>query len=148
MTDAVLFDARADGIAILTINRPEQRNALSREVREGLRAAWARFEADDGLRVAILTGSGEKAFCAGGDLKEMVETGMQVPPRDMFPLPYDNIELTKYTSPSLTTIAQDKVKIGREAAKHLIALINHEAESVPGIVKRVPVELVIRESTK
>ena len=97
MSDAVLFDARADGIAIITINRPDQRNCLSREVREGLRAAWQRFEGDAALRIAILTGSGDKAFCAGGDLKEMVETGMKVPPRDMFPLPYDSIELTKPT---------------------------------------------------
>lgn len=97
MTDAVLFDARADGIAIITINRPEQRNALSREVREGLFAAWDRFEKDEGSRVAILTGAGEKSFCAGGDLKEMVETGMAVPPRDFIPLPYDNLELSKPT---------------------------------------------------
>ena len=97
MTDAVLFDARADGIAVITINRPEQRNCLSRDVREGLRSAWTRFEADPALRIAILTGSGDKAFCAGGDLKEMVETGMTVPPRDMFPLPYDSIELSKPT---------------------------------------------------
>ena len=97
MTDAVLFDAREDGIAVITINRPDQRNCLSREVREGLREAWARFERDPALRIAILTGSGDKAFCAGGDLKEMVESGMKVPPRDMFPLPYDSIELTKPT---------------------------------------------------
>ena len=97
MNDAVLFDARADGIAIITINQPDTRNALSRAVREGLRAAWARFEADVDLRIAILTGAGNKAFCAGGDLKEMVETGMTVPPRDMFALPYDSIELTKPT---------------------------------------------------
>ncbi|HEX7872638.1 MAG TPA: enoyl-CoA hydratase-related protein [Sphingobium sp.] len=105
MSDAVLFDAREDGIAIITINRPEQRNALSREVREGLRSAWATFEADDALRIAILTGAGEKAFCAGGDLKEMVETGMQVPPRDMFPLPYDTIELTKPTIAAVNGVA-------------------------------------------
>lgn len=105
MSDAVLFDARPDGIAILTINRPEQRNALGREVREGLREGWAKFEADPALRVAILTGSGEKAFCAGGDLKEMVETGMQVPPRDMFPLPHDNIELTKPTIAAVNGVA-------------------------------------------
>lgn len=97
MSDAVLFDARPDGIAIITINQPETRNVLGREVREGLRAAWAHFERDAALRVAILTGAGEKAFCAGGDLKEMVETGMKVPPRGMFPLPYDNIELSKPT---------------------------------------------------
>jgi enoyl-CoA hydratase len=105
MPDAVLFDARSDGIAIITIDRPEQRNALSREVREGLRAAWQRFERDSALRIAILTGSGEKAFCAGGDLKEMVETGMKVPPRDMFPLPYDNIELTKPTIAAVNGVA-------------------------------------------
>src|SRR5690349_7810337 len=57
MTDAVLFDAREDGIAVITINRPDQRNALTAEVREGLRTAWQRFEADDALRIAILTGS-------------------------------------------------------------------------------------------
>lgn len=97
MTDAVLFDAREDGIAIITINQPETRNALSRAVREGLRDAWARFERDPAMRIAILTGAGDKAFCAGGDLKEMVETGMTVPPRDMFALPYDSIELSKPT---------------------------------------------------
>lgn len=97
MSDSVLFDARDDGIAIITINRPDQRNCLSREVREALRAAWLRFESDPALRVAILTGAGEKSFCAGGDLKEMVETGMAVPARDFIPVPYDNIEITKPT---------------------------------------------------
>ncbi len=105
MPDAVLFDARDDGIAIITINRPEARNALLREVREGLFAAWQRFENDPALRVAILTGSGEKAFCAGGDLKEMVTTGMKVPPRDMFPLPYDTIELSKPTIAAVNGVA-------------------------------------------
>ncbi|MCI4592001.1 enoyl-CoA hydratase-related protein [Sphingobium sp. BYY-5] len=105
MSDAVLFDARADGIAIITINRPEQRNCLSREVRDGLRVAWDRFERDPALRIAILTGAGEKAFCAGGDLKEMVETGMQVPPRDLFPLPYDSIELSKPTIAAVNGVA-------------------------------------------
>jgi enoyl-CoA hydratase/carnithine racemase len=97
MSEPVLFDARDDGIAIITINRPEQRNCLSREVREALFAAWDRFEKDDALRIAILTGAGEKSFCAGGDLKEMVETGMAVPARDFIPLVYDNLELTKPT---------------------------------------------------
>ncbi len=97
MNEAVLFDARDDGIAIITLNRPETRNALSQEIREGLFAAWDRFERDPDLRIAILTGAGDKAFCAGGDLKEMVERRLAVPPRDMFPVPGDNIELTKPT---------------------------------------------------
>ncbi|WP_253449685.1 enoyl-CoA hydratase-related protein [Halomonas sp. Y3] len=70
-----------------------------------LQRAWEKFENDDSLRIAILTGSGEKAFCAGGDLKEMVESGLRVPPRDMFPLPYDNIELTKPTIAAVNGIA-------------------------------------------
>ncbi len=97
MSEPVRYEIVEEGVALLTIDRPEQRNALGREVREGLRGAWARFEADAAARIAILTGAGDKAFCAGGDLKEMVETGMTVPPRDMFALPYDTVELTKPT---------------------------------------------------
>jgi enoyl-CoA hydratase len=103
--DAVLYAADADGIATITINRPEQRNCLSREVRDGLRAAWSEFEADTRARIAILTGSGDKAFCAGGDLKEMVETGLKVPPRDMFPVPYENIRLSKPTIAAVNGVA-------------------------------------------
>ena len=105
MSDPVLFNARGDGIAVITLNRPETRNCLSREIRQGLYDAWDRFERDENLRIAILTGSGEKAFCAGGDLKEMMETGLKVPPRDMFPLPYDNIELSKPTIAAVNGVA-------------------------------------------
>jgi len=105
MSDAVLFEARGDGIAVITLNRPETRNALSLEIRDGLFAAWDRFEHDPALRVAILTGAGEKAFCAGGDLKEMVERGLQVPPREMFPVPGDNIELSKPTIAAVNGVA-------------------------------------------
>lgn len=105
MSDAVLFEAREDGVAIITLNRPEARNALGKDIRQGLFAAWERFERDPKLRVAILTGSGEKAFCAGGDLKEMTETHLEVPPRDMFPVPGDNIELTKPTIAAVNGVA-------------------------------------------
>jgi enoyl-CoA hydratase len=105
MSDAVLFDARDDGIAVITLNRPETRNALSKDIRAGLFAAWDRFERDPTLRVAILTGSGDSAFCAGGDLKEMVERRLAVPPRDMFPVPGDNIELTKPTIAAVNGVA-------------------------------------------
>ena len=105
MGDAVRYEVTGDGIAILTIDRPEQRNALSKEVRDGLRAAWARFDADEAAHIAILTGAGDKAFCAGGDLKEMVETGLKTPPRDMFPVPYENIALSKPTIAAVNGIA-------------------------------------------
>lgn len=95
--DAVLFDTPAEGVALITINRPESRNALGRDVREGLFAAWDRFSQDDELRVAILTGAGDKAFCAGGDLKEMTQGALAVPPRGMFPVLGDSIEVAKPT---------------------------------------------------
>ena len=90
MSEAVLFTVPEPGIALLTINRPDSRNALSKDVREGLFAAWGRFENDPDLRVAILTGAGGKAFCAGGDLKEMAQVKLEVPPRMMFPVPGDD----------------------------------------------------------
>jgi enoyl-CoA hydratase len=105
MSDAVLFDARDDGIAVITLNRPEARNAVGKEIREGLFTAWDRFERDPALRVAILTGSGDKAFCAGGDLKELTQLRITIPPRDMFPAPGDNIELTKPTIAAVNGVA-------------------------------------------
>jgi enoyl-CoA hydratase len=105
MQDAVLYHVDGDGVAVITINRPETRNCLSLEVREGLFAAWDRFENDAGARIAILTGSGDKAFCAGGDLKEMVERKLQIPPRDMFPVPYENITLSKPTIAAVGGVA-------------------------------------------
>lgn len=58
---------------ILTLNRPDSLNALSRELLEELRKAWIAFDRDKTLRIAILTGAGQRAFCAGADLKEMAE---------------------------------------------------------------------------
>src|ERR1700735_2138362 len=105
MSDAVVFDARGDGIAVITLNRPDARNALGKDIRAGLFAAWERFERDPALRVAILTGTGEKAFCAGGDLKEMMELGLTVPPREMFPVPGDTIDVTKPTIAAVNGVA-------------------------------------------
>ena len=65
--DEVLYEVR-DGVARVTINRPERRNAMSYGVMAGLRDAMARSRADDGVRVVVLTGAGDRAFCAGADL--------------------------------------------------------------------------------
>jgi len=76
---------REGPVAWLTIDRPEARNALSAEVRAGLWDGVRRFVADDAA-VLVLTGAGDRAFCAGGDLKEMADTGLEVPPPDFLPL--------------------------------------------------------------
>ena len=57
-----------DEIAIVTINRPEARNAIDQPTAAALADAFRRFDADNALSVAILTGAG-KTFCAGADLK-------------------------------------------------------------------------------
>ena len=68
--DSVLFEV-VEGVAWVTINRPEARNAVNQAVSEGLAAAWEGVESDDNIAVAVLTGAGEAAFSAGADLKEM-----------------------------------------------------------------------------
>lgn len=57
-----------DGVLIVTINRPEAKNAMTKAAAEGIAAAMDRLDADDGLRVGILTGAGG-TFCSGMDLK-------------------------------------------------------------------------------
>ncbi len=94
-----------DGVAWLTIERPEARNALSREVREGLWAGVRRFNDDDAAHVLVLTGAGDKAFCAGGDLKEMAETSLQVPPPDFLPQFGRNIDVPKPTVAAVNGVA-------------------------------------------
>lgn len=81
---AVLMEA-IDDVALLTINRPASMNALNAEARRLLDEYARAFEADDKLKVLVLTGAGDRSFCAGADLKEMAETGRQVPPIDFIP---------------------------------------------------------------
>ena len=72
-----------DRVAWLTINRPEARNALNKVgARRPAGRASERFADDADADVLILTGAGDKAFCAGGDLKEMADTALRVPPPD------------------------------------------------------------------
>lgn len=94
MSQDILYDS-CGAVVVITINRPEQRNAISSGVRNGLRAAFERFEADEAAQVAILTGNGDKAFCAGMDLKEAADTMLGVPPRDFLPVIGDSVHVTK-----------------------------------------------------
>jgi enoyl-CoA hydratase/carnithine racemase len=85
MDELVIYEPAAEGVAWLTINRPEARNALSKGVRDGLWAGFRRFADDGDAAVLILTAAGDKAFCAGGDLKEMSDTALKIPPPDFLP---------------------------------------------------------------
>ena len=63
-----LIESLDNGIATLTMNRPDARNALTPDMMQGLLSALPRLAADPGVRVVVLTGAG-RAFCAGGDVK-------------------------------------------------------------------------------
>ena len=104
LTDAVSYRV-ADGVAWLTIERPEARNALNAAVRAGLFAGVRRFNDDDDAKVLVLTGAGEKAFCAGADLKEMAGEALKVPPPDFVPQFGRNIEVAKPTIAAVNGVA-------------------------------------------
>lgn len=76
------IDVQSDGIALITINRPERRNALDSEHYAALSRAWQQVRDDAHIRVAVITGAGDKAFCAGADLKSFI--GRQVEPGDFW----------------------------------------------------------------
>jgi enoyl-CoA hydratase len=68
----VIYEKRGE-IAYITLNRPEKHNAIDTETDELLREAWTAFRDDDEVRLAILSGSGDKTFCAGADLNDHVD---------------------------------------------------------------------------
>ncbi len=80
MADVVLYEKQGH-IARITLNRPEKRNAIDPEMMVRLGDAWTDFEKDDDLRVAIVTGAGDKSFCAGADLARLIPlmTGARQP---------------------------------------------------------------------
>ena len=94
-----------NGVAWLTIDRPEARNALSAAVRAGLWDGVRRFNEDDDAAVLVLTGAGDKAFCAGGDLAEMASAALEVPPPDFLPQFGRNIAVDKPTIAAVNGIA-------------------------------------------
>ena len=67
MAEELLYDVK-DGVATVTLNRPDQRNALNAELLAALVESMKRVRDDDEVRAVVLTGAGEKVFCAGADL--------------------------------------------------------------------------------
>ena len=75
MSPAVTYES-ANGIAVITLNRPDRMNRMDNAMMDGLNEAWKRLMASEEDRVAVLIGAGDKAFCAGADL--------QNPPRGLY----------------------------------------------------------------
>ncbi len=73
MAYQTLVVEKRDGLAIVTIQRPEKLNALNQKLTEELDDCFRAIQNDDDVRVVILTGAGEKAFVAGADIQELAQ---------------------------------------------------------------------------
>jgi enoyl-CoA hydratase/carnithine racemase len=115
MDNDILYEAHKH-VRLVTINRPEKMNSLDFSAHETLVEIWQEFNADPEARVAVITGSGDKAFCAGADLKTYTMAFAQVPAPEF---------IRKYTNgPGLGGITRN-VKV----FKPIVAAINGYAIS-------------------
>ena len=92
MSDTVKFDVSNEGIATVTIDRPQSKNALNMATAQGLIDCWNEVESNDAIRVAILTSTDCGVFCAGMDLKEaaQVKAERDLDILDIFPEPQND----------------------------------------------------------
>ena len=97
-----LLVERRDGVAILTINRPDVRNALSAEVVGELRTALSEFRTDASVSVVVLTGTGEKSFAAGADISQLKSRTFLDALRGEMQRLYDEIE--DYEKPTIAAV--------------------------------------------
>jgi enoyl-CoA hydratase len=114
----VLIYEKKNGIAYLTLNRPDARNAFDPELVVAMAEAWQDYKNDKELRCAILTGAGDKSFCAGADLGKLIPlmTGARKPETEF--------DQKVMQNPKLTEIAFLK---GSDIYKPIIAAINSHA---------------------
>jgi len=99
----ILIERHADGYAVVTLNRPEALNALNSALFKDLADFLDSVEQDDGVRCLILTGSGDKAFAAGADIKEMADQSYaQMYTGNYFALGHDRI--TRFRKPIIAAV--------------------------------------------
>jgi enoyl-CoA hydratase/carnithine racemase len=84
VTEPVLLAEVAEGVARVTLNRPEVRNALNEALLRELESTLRRLEDDPAARVVVLRGAGDRAFCAGADLKKVADRGTTLQARESF----------------------------------------------------------------
>jgi enoyl-CoA hydratase/carnithine racemase len=89
--ETLLYEER-DGVAIVTLNRPDVHNAFNEQMQAELRRVWRALRSNDGVRCVVLTGAGDKAFCTGIDRAETINTWLDdpnaVPPTGIVSSPF------------------------------------------------------------
>jgi enoyl-CoA hydratase/carnithine racemase len=125
-TDTILYTVN-DGIATLTLNRPEVMNALNFDIVRALDEHLEAMRFDPGIRVVVITGAGEKAFCAGADLKERATLSPEQVKAFLFMLRRIFEEIEQYTKPVIAAI--NGVAFGGGLEMALAADIRLAAES-------------------
>jgi enoyl-CoA hydratase len=148
---------RIGAAAVLTITRPERRNAVDAATAEGLRAGFDAFEADEEARVMVLTGEGPEAFCAGADLKALAEAvGEGIDPLEWLPrfadgpLGFTRLQASKPTIAAISgwclagglelalwcdlRIATEDAKLGFTERRFGVPLIDGGTQRAPRII--------------
>jgi enoyl-CoA hydratase len=148
MPDEVRYE-RTGAAAVLTIDRPERRNAVDGPTAEKLAEGYRAFEADDEARVLVLTGGGDVAFCAGADLKAIDTLSTRITDR-AGPLGFTRLTPSKPTIAAISgwclagglelalwcdlRIAADGSKLGFPERRWGVPLIDGGTQRLPRIV--------------
>ncbi len=164
MAFTTLLYEKADGVATLTLNRPERHNAFNTAMAHELHDAWTQIKADPEVVCVIVTGAGDKAFCTGFDVAEVASGGTAGAPD----LPYEESPLIKLTAihnrcwkPVITAVngmvnggglhflADSDLILAAEHATffdtHVKVGLLSALEPV-GLARRIPLEAVLRMS--
>jgi enoyl-CoA hydratase len=140
---------RIGAAAVLTIDRPERRNAVDGATAERLLEHFRAFEADDGARVLVLTGAGETAFCAGADLKALESFGPRLDSAEG-PLGFTRLTASKPTIAAISgwclagglelalwcdlRVAAEDARLGFTERRFGVPLIDGGTQRLPRIV--------------
>jgi enoyl-CoA hydratase/carnithine racemase len=138
--------ARADGVMIITLNRPDRMNAFTAQMKDDLIAAFDEADGDDAVRAVIITGSGDRAFCAGADLSEGAKTFDYVARGDRGTSPVGADESIDYAHPLVRDNGGELTMRIFASKKPVIGAINGAAVGI-GATMTLPMDFRMASET-
>ena len=129
---ATRLSVAGDGVATVTLDRPEAANARNQQMRDELKAIWSGIADDAAIRAVVLTGAGDRFFCAGMDLKEAGVPETPAERRDRLRSSRDIEQLAALPQPTIAAVNGAALGGGCEMALACdIRLIAHTARIAP-----------------